>query len=335
MDQSSIQRRTQQLEIETLSPKACLVVNSKGRAREETSTDLRTDFQRDRDRILHSNAFNRLKQKTQVFLAPCGDHYRTRLVHSLEVSQISRTVARGLRLNEDLTEAIALGHDIGHAPFGHAGEEALNEVCPYGFSHSQNSVRVVEFLENHGKGLNLTYEVIDGIRCHSFGDNEAETFEGRIVSICDKVAYINHDIDDAIRAGIIRNDDLPKDCLDVLGYTKSERIATSVKSIIENSKDDVKMDPCAFKAHSKLRKYMFENVYYGNVVQSEQDKARNIVKNLYKHYKLNNSKLPDFYKKIAKDFDVDRAVCDYISGMSDRYIIEQYSNLFIPKLWGI
>lgn len=335
MDHFSIKERTQNIERKILSSNACLAVNSKGRAKKEITDDLRTDFQRDRDRILYSNAFNRLKEKTQVFLAPCGDHYITRLTHSLEVSQISRTVARGLRLNGDLVEAIALGHDIGHSPFGHAGEEILNDVCPYGFSHSENGVRVVNFLENHGKGLNLTYEVIDGIRCHSFGGQVAETLEGRLVGICDKIAYVNHDIDDAIRAGIISKDSLPQNCIRILGDSKSKRISTVVRSIVENSDDDIKMSSEIGEAQNELRNYMFSDVYYSDKVQSEQDKARNIVKMMYRYYKSHNSKLPEFYKQIAKKFDVDRAICDYISGMSDVYITEQYIDFFVPKFLGV
>lgn len=334
MDHFSIRHRTQEIERQILSSNACLVSASKGRAKEEEADDFRTDFQRDRDRILNSNAFSRLKEKTQVFLAPCGDHYRTRLVHSLEVSQISRTIARGLGLNEDLVEAIALGHDIGHSPFGHSGEEVLNQVCPHGFSHSENGVRVVNFLANHGKGLNLTYEVIDGIKCHSFGGDKAKTLEGRLVSVCDKVAYVNHDIDDAIRAGMLSMDDLPQDCLEVLGSSKSRRISTVARSIIQNSDSDIKMSSEVSKAQFKLRDYMFKNIYYSNKVQLEQDKARNIVKMLYKYYRSHNSKLPEFYKQIAKKFDVDRAICDYISGMSDIYITEQYIDFFIPKFLG-
>ena len=334
MDHFSIRHRTQEIERQILSSNACLVSKSKGRAKEEEADDFRTDFQRDRDRILNSNAFSRLKEKTQVFLAPCGDHYRTRLVHSLEVSQISRTIARGLRLNEDLVEAIALGHDIGHSPFGHSGEEVLNQVCPHGFSHSENGVRVVNFLANHGRGLNLTYEVIDGIKCHSFGGDKAKTLEGRLVSVCDKVAYVNHDIDDAIRAGMLSMDDLPQDCLRVLGSSKSQRISTVAKSIIQNSDSDIKMSSEVSKAQFKLRDYMFKNIYYSNKVQLEQDKARNIVKMLYKYYRSHNSKLPEFYQQIAKKFDVDRAICDYISGMSDIYITEQYMEFFIPKFLG-
>ncbi len=334
MDHFSIRHRTQEIERQVLSSNACLVSESKGRAKEEKADDLRTDFQRDRDRILNSNAFSRLKEKTQVFLAPCGDHYRTRLIHSLEVSQISRTIARGLGLNEDLVEAIALGHDIGHSPFGHSGEEVLNQVCPHGFSHSENGVRVVDFLANHGRGLNLTYEVIDGIKCHSFGGDKAKTLEGRLVSVCDKVAYVNHDIDDAIRAGMLSIVDLPQDCLKVLGSSKSQRIATVARSIIQNSDSDIKMSSEVSQAQFKLRDYMFKNIYYSNKVQLEQDKARNIVKMLYKYYQSHNSKLPEFYKQIAKKFDVDRAICDYISGMSDIYITEQYIDFFIPKFLG-
>lgn len=331
----NIRAQNENIERKILSEYACLSENSKGRKEEEKPCDIRTCFQRDKDRILHCNAFKRLKHKTQVFLSPKRDHYRTRLVHSLEVSQISRTVARGIRLNEDLVEAIALGHDLGHAPFGHAGESALNEICPHRFNHAENSVRVVEFLERYGKGLNLSEEVIDGIRWHSHGGQKASTLEGRVVQICDKVAYINHDIEDALRAGIVKEQDLPKHCVEVLGDTKTKRITTIVKSLIENSSDNIFMAQDILDAHMKLREYMFLSVYADTVAQKEQSKAEEIVKIMYRHYLGNITKMPEFYQEIAKKVDKDRAVCDYISGMSDNYIIEAYKDTFIPKAWSI
>jgi dGTPase len=251
----------------------------------------------------------------------------------LEVSQIARTIARALRLNEDLTEAIALGHDLGHTPFGHAGEKALNEVCSFGFTHSIQSVRVVDELEKDGKGLNLTYEVKDGIRCHTNG--QAETLEGRVVKLSDKVAYINHDIEDAIRAGVLKQTDLPYNSLYVLGQTKTQRITSIIHSVIQNSVDDIVMDEKTSEAHFELRNFLFQSLYTNPVAKGEEGKAQDIVKNMFFYFLNSADKLPDFYKEIAKQTTVERAVCDYIAGMSDVYAISVYKELFIPKSWGI
>ena len=328
----NVRQKTEALELQNLSPYAACSSRTIGRRRVEEPCEFRTEYQRDRDRILHCNAFKRLKHKTQVFLSPRRDHYRTRLVHSLEVAQIARTAARGLRLNEDLTEAIALGHDLGHAPFGHAGELALNQICPHSFRHADNSVRVVTELEKEGQGLNLTAEVIDGIACHSSG--QAKTLEGKLVKVCDKVAYVNHDIEDAIRAGVISYHDLPYQCVYILGNTKSKRITTVIRSLIENSSDSIQMSPEVDSAHQKLRSYMFEHVYAGTVAQQEEEKAKKIVEMMYTYYRNHVEEMPLFYQEIAGKSDIDRAVCDYISGMSDNYIIEQYSDRFIPRRWS-
>lgn len=320
-------------EAKTLSAYAALAKNSRGRIFPTEKCDIRTEFQRDRDRILHCNSFRRLKDKTQVFLSPQGDHYRTRLTHTLEVSQIARTIARALMLNEDLTEAIALGHDLGHTPFGHAGERALNEIHEGGFSHNIQSVRVVDHLENYGEGLNLTYEVKNGLACHSDRIPFPQTLEGKIVRISDKVAYINHDIEDAVRGGILREIDLPYDSIYVLGRSKSERISTVVMSIIENSTDDIVMSSEVEKAHNRLKAFMFEAVYNNPMAKSEEGKAEGIVKTLYEHYLKNIDCLHDFYKKIIDKYGKDRAVCDYVAGMTDQYPIEKYKELYIPKVW--
>lgn len=325
--------RTEWLEEKILSEHAALSMHTVGREQKEPLCSIRTEFQRDKDRILHCNAFRRLKHKTQVFLSPRHDHYRTRLVHSLEVSQIARTLARGLALNEDLTEAIALGHDLGHAPFGHAGERALNDVCPDGFAHAQNSVRVVRKIEKEGKGLNLTDEVLDGIRCHTNG--VAKTLEGRLVRISDKIAYVNHDIEDSIRAGILSNQDLPYDCVYILGNTKSKRITTMIQSILENSVDDITIEPTIYQAHMALREFMFKNVYEDPVAQKEQNKAEYIVREMYLYYKKHYHKMPAFYIQLAEDYGLDRGVCDYIAGMSDNYLVEKYMEVFVPKQWSI
>lgn len=326
----NIRERTEYFETKQLSEYAMLASRTKGRKRSEIKCDIRTEFQRDRDRILHCNAFKRLRHKTQVFLAPNRDHYLTRLVHTLEVSQIARTIARGLRLNEDLTEAIALGHDLGHTPFGHAGEAVLNDICPHKFKHAENSVRVVTSLEKDGFGLNLTEETRDGILCHT--DGEAKTLEGRVVKISDKVAYINHDIEDAIRAGVLRKDKLPDDCIEVLGDTKSKRITMIVRSILENTEDDIKMAPEIEAAHIKLRKFMFDNVYYTAPTKKEQErKAGHVVRLMYDYYLNHPEVMPELFRKIASKEDIHQAVCDYISGMTDNYIVEQYTDIFVPN----
>lgn len=329
----NIREQTELLELGTLCEEACTAKNHGKRLRFEEKCPIRTEFQRDRDRILHCNAFQRLKHKTQVFLAPVGDHYRTRLTHSLEVSQIARTIARGLRLNEDLTEAVALGHDLGHTPFGHCGEAALNEVCPHGFKHYLQSVRVVEYIEKNGRGLNLTYEVKNGIACHT--NKVAATREGYIVRLADKIAYLNHDIEDSIRAGVITEAQLPKAAVDVLGHSKSERITTMIVSIINNGAAEIKMDPEVEKAEDILYHYMFENVYSNPIAKSEEVKAKMLIEKLYNHYLKNPDDMPAEYKNITERVGRERAVCDYISGMTDSYAINKYSDIFIPKSWHI
>ncbi len=329
----SIRERTLKRERETLSEYAMLCENTKGRLRAEEPCPVRTDFQRDRDRILHCSAFRRLINKTQVFLAPGNVHYRTRLTHTLEVSQIARTIARSLALNEDLTEAIALGHDLGHTPFGHAGERALNDVFPEGFTHFNQSLRVVDRLERDGEGLNLTYEVRDGILCHTRG-KEADTLEGRIVKIADKIAYINHDIDDAIRGDVISEDDLPFSTHLVLGFTKAQRINTLVMSVIENTADEIKMSDNVAEAFSELHDFMFQSVYTNPVCKSEESRADSMIKQLYKYFSENPKEMPQFYYDLSKSDGAQRAACDYISGMSDNYSVEVFTNLFIPKSWN-
>ncbi len=316
-----------------LSPKACLAVNSKGREVLEEKCSLRTDFQRDRDRIIHSNSFRRLKHKTQVFLSPWGDHYRTRLTHTLEVAQIARTISNGLSLNSDLTEAVALGHDLGHTPFGHAGERALNSVFPGGFHHYEQSLRVVEKLEKGGTGLNLTYEVRDGIVCHTRG-KEADTLEGRIVKLADKIAYINHDIDDAIRGEIMTEEDIPLTIRLSLGTNKSERINTLVTNCVENSKDDIRFSDDIQIPFDELHKLMFSLVYTNPKCKSEETKAIDIILRLYEYFVKNSKKIPEAFNYIIESEGVERAVCDYIAGMSDRYLLSVYQNTFIPSAWA-
>lgn len=327
----TIREQSEVMELGTLCEYACLSRNSGKRARPEPKCPIRTEFQRDRDRILHCNAFRRLKHKTQVFLDPVGDHYRTRLTHTLEVSQIARTLSTALRLNSDLTEAIALGHDLGHTPFGHAGERILNELCPNGFTHYEQSVRVVDYIEKEGRGLNLTYEVKNGIVCHT--NKIAKTREGYIVRLADKIAYINHDIDDSVRAGIITENDLPKDATAVLGHSKSERITTLITSIINNGAENITMSEDVRKALDILSDFMFDNVYRNSVAKSEESKAIMLVEKLYNYFLKNPDKLPDEYKRIREMKGSDRAVTDYIAGMTDSYAIAVYEDLYIPKSW--
>lgn len=317
-----------------LSPNAFLSANSRGRKIGENECDLRTSFQRDRDRIIHSRAFRRLKHKTQVFLSPESDHYRTRLTHTLEVSQIARTIARALRLNEDLTEAIALGHDLGHTPFGHAGERAINDLVDFDFVHYEQSVRVCERLEKNGKGLNLTFEVLDGIKHHTRGD-WANTLEGKIVRFSDRIAYINHDIEDAVRAGVVNACDIPKEITDVLGNTKSQRINTLVSSIVVNSKDDICMDANTNKYYNMLHEFLFEAVYKNPVAKSEETKVLGIVEGLFNYFVKNPDKMSNEYSKICQEEGLERAVADYIAGMTDHYATTVYSNIYIPKAWSI
>lgn len=316
-----------------LCERACFCTNTAGRKISEPESELRTCYQRDRDRIIHCKAFRRLKHKTQVFLSPESDHYRTRLTHTLEVAQIARTIARALRLNEDLTEAIALGHDLGHTPFGHAGERALNEITG-SFAHYEQSVRVCKKLEKNGRGLNLTYEVLDGILHHTKGE-EAHSLEGRIVRTADRVAYINHDIDDAVRAGVISNDDIPRDIAKHLGCTKSQRINTLVTSIVNNSVDTVKMDGETEKYYDLLHEFLFESVYKNPVAKSEETKVKGIVEGLFEYYGKNPEKMSEEYLAITETDGKERAITDYIAGMTDHYAVTAYTNIYIPKAWTI
>ncbi len=329
----TIREQIEIVELGTLCEDACTSKHTGQRREKEAKCPIRTDFQRDRDRILHCNSFRRLKHKTQVFLDPVGDHYRTRLTHSLEVAQIARTISRALRLNEDLTEAIALGHDLGHTPFGHAGEAALNEVSDCGFKHYLQSVRVVDYIERNGQGLNLTFEVKNGIVCHT--DKMALTKEGYIVRIADRIAYINHDIDDAIRAGVLTEADLPESAVSVLGRTKSERITSAIMSIVENGVKEIKMSPEITNAQDELHSFMFEYVYRSSEAKAEEVKAKQLVQKLYQYYLRSPEKMPQLYRDIADKFSKERAVCDYISGMSDGYAIGRYRELFIPKSWAV
>lgn len=315
-----------------LSEYACCASDTRGRERQTELDDLRTEFQRDRDKVIHSNAFRRLKHKTQVYLIPTGDHYRTRLTHTLEVSQIARTISRALSLNEDLTEAIALAHDLGHTPFGHAGERALNEVCEDGFKHYEQSLRVVDLIEKGGEGLNLTFEVRDGILKHT--NDIALTREGYVVRLADVIAYINHDIDDSIRAGIISENDLPREATDILGHSRSERITTLVRSVVDNGAQNLHMDEDVQRAHDMLHRYMFENVYTNPVCKSEEIKARELILRLYSYYEKNPDRLSPLYHRLAERFGMSRAICDYIAGMTDSYAISTFESAFIPKGWN-
>lgn len=319
-----------------LSPYASFSDQSRGRDREEEQCPMRTIYQRDRDRIIHCKAFRRLKHKTQVFLAPEGDHYRTRLTHTLEVAQIARSIARALNLNEDLTEAIALGHDLGHTPFGHAGERTLNSLCHMGFAHYKQSIRVVELLEKDGKGLNLTWEVRDGIVNHRTSGNPS-TLEGKAVRLSDKIAYINHDIDDGIRAGILKESDIPSEYTYVLGNSTKERLNTMISDIVVNSlgKNDIVMSEPVHKAMTDLRKFMFESLYLNPTAKSEEAKADKLITELYRYYVASTDKLPDTYKRFITEFDErpEQVVCDYIAGMSDQYSISKFQEIFVPKAW--
>ncbi len=324
----NIREQQEEMEKRDLSEFATLSVNSKGRRVEEPKCSIRTDFQRDKDRIIYSKAFRRLKHKTQVFIAPEGDHYRTRLTHTLEVSQIARTVARALRLNEDLAEAIALGHDLGHTPFGHIGEKILNEVYSEGFKHNEQSLRVVDVLED----LNLTWETRDGIVNHS-GANMASTLEGQIVKFADRIAYVNHDIDDAERAGLIDDFDLPEECVNILGTTSSSRIDTMVNDIVKASsgKNIISMSEDVYKAMWDLRQFMFDRVYLASRAKTEEIKAGSIIKWLYYYFMENTLELPDEFKSMLLKTGNERVICDYIAGMTDRYAINKFKELFIPE----
>lgn len=321
-----------------LSPYASLSAESAGRDREEEPCDIRPVYQRDRDRILHSKSFRRMKHKTQVFLAPQGDHYRTRLTHTLEVAQIARTIARALRLNEDLTEAIALGHDLGHTPFGHAGERTLNQICPFGFKHYEQSVRVVEVLEKNGKGLNLTKEVRDGILNHSTA-RMPSTMEGKVVRLADKIAYINHDIDDAIRGHIIKEEEIPSEYTNVLGHSLKERLNTLIHDVICSSigRPDILMSEDIETAMHDLRRYMFQSVYTNPVAKGEEVKAQSIIRFLYEYYCQHPFSMPEeFIRRIRiGECTTEKAVCDYIAGMTDQYCVNMFTEINIPKSWKI
>lgn len=329
----SVREMLESREREILSERAIRSSESKGRVRVEKPCEIRTDFQRDRDRIIHSKAFRRLKHKTQVFISPMGDHYRTRLTHTLEVAQIARTIARSLCLNEDLTEAIALGHDLGHTPFGHMGERVLNEICPSGFKHNEQSLRVVDVLEG-GSGLNLTYEVRNGIVCHT-GARRADTLEGRIVAVADKIAYVNHDIDDSIRGGLLSESDIPKEFSDMLGNRHSARIDTMIKAAISGSTHDIGMEPDIYEAMMGLRQFLFDNVYLNKnaEVATEEDKAKNIIEGLYLRFINDIDLIPADARNNSRTDDRNIIAMDYIAGMSDPFAIARYEELFIPKFW--
>ena len=328
-------RIIEERERQTLSPYAALSAETRGREYPIDPCPVRTAFVRDRDRIIHCKSFRRLKHKTQVFLSPIGDHYRTRLTHTLEVAQIARTIARGLLLNEDLTEAIAMGHDLGHTPFGHAGEKVLNSLVTGGFRHNEQSLRVVEKLEN-GKGLNLTFEVRDGILNHP-SDCRAATPEGRIVSLSDRIAYINHDIDDAMRAGILTDGDIPREIADVLGESHRDRINTLVTNMIFHtlSSGELGMDPEISQAMEALRAFMFEHVYKNPVAKGEESKARRILQELFEYYLRHPDALPEDFQPQITFEGMARTVCDYIAGMTDKYAMYKYSELFIPTAWQV
>jgi dGTPase len=345
-----IRESLEEIEKKILSPHARLSSKTKGRAREEQECDLRPAFQRDRDRIIHSKAFRRLKHKTQVFLSPTGDHYRTRMTHTLEVSQIARTISKALRLNEDLTEAIALGHDLGHTPFGHAGEEVLDGIAPQGFSHPEQSLRVVDLLEREGRGLNLTYEVRDGIVKHSKGKGDvipldpserATTLEGHVVRVADIIAYINHDLDDATRAGVIDEKDIPKECSHILGETHGERIDAMVKDVIyttlsaQSDGTALSLSPPILKAMVRLRDFLYDRVYDAEMVHGDFTKASKILIELYEKF---TADVDLFLREIGRDvlYDtVDTCVCDYLAGMTDRYAFNLYERIFLPRPWLI
>lgn len=334
----NIRQKLEKREHKILSPYAAFSDQSKGREQYEAPCDIRPIFQRDRDRILHSKAFRRLKHKTQVFLAPEGDHYRTRLTHTLEVAQIARTIAKALLLNEDLTEAIALGHDLGHTPFGHAGERALNRICPFGFEHHLQSIRVVEVLENRGKGLNLSSEVRDGIRNHQT-EGTPSTLEGKIVRLCDKIAYINHDIDDAIRGRIIREEEIPREYTDVLGHSLGDRLNTLIHDIVSNSEncDDIIMSPEIEAAMHHLREYMFQSVYMNKRAKGQEEQAERLLEQLFLYYQKHLEQLPEEFRLRMEKLDEPsyRVVCDYIAGMTDRYAVAKFKELMIPSAWSV
>ncbi len=331
---SVLKERTYAIEEQFFSPYATKSKDTKGRSREEQPCEMRTDFQRDRDRIIYCKAFRRLKNKTQVFFSPEGDHYITRLTHTLDVAQIARSLARALALNEDLAEATALGHDLGHTPFGHSGERILNKLAPCGFKHNVQSVRVVDVLEKDGMGLNLTWEVRDGILNHQKSGSPA-TLEGRCVRIADKVAYINHDLDDAVRAGVLKPSDVPNDITDVLGKSSKERINTAITSVWRESygKNSVAMGKEVEQASEALRAFMFERVYLTEYARGEEEKAERMLSCMYEYFMKNADKLPEMFVKLLNSCPVEQVVCDYISSMTDRYAIYTFNKIFVPRGW--
>ncbi len=308
---------------------------SRGRLVPEEECPLRTCFQRDIDRITHSKSFRRLKHKTQVFLQPEGDHYRTRLTHTLEVTRLARTAARALQLNEDLAEAVGLGHDLGHTPFGHAGERALRDIHPGGFKHYEQSLRVIDSLEKDGEGLNLSYETRMGILNHTYGAPD-DTMEATLVRFADRIAYINHDLDDALRAGILTLDDVPSEIREALGDSNSQRINAIISNLIDHSRDGVvAMSPAMRDIYELFHNFMYERVYYNPVAKGEESKVKGIISGIYEYYVSHSDKLPDDYKKISERDGLERAVCDYVAGMTDKYALETYSNIFIPMAWSV
>ncbi|MCD8040802.1 MAG: deoxyguanosinetriphosphate triphosphohydrolase [Clostridia bacterium] len=332
-----LKERTYAIEDAFFSPYAKKSKDTAGRRRQEEPCGMRTDFQRDRDRIIYCKSFRRLKNKTQVFFSPEGDHYITRLTHTFDVAQIARSMARALSLNEDLAEAIALGHDLGHTPFGHSGERILNKLSPDGFRHNEQSLRVVDVLEKHGNGLNLTYEVRDGILNHNQLQAEGVpiTLEGKCVCYADRIAYINHDLDDAIRAGVLKADDVPKDIVAVLGSTSKERINTAITSVYlaSRGKNYVSMGKEVKQASDALRTFMFDRVYYTPFAQGEEVKAERMISALYEYFVDNPAALPETYYKLIGVCTPEQAVCDYISSMTDRYAVYTFNRLFVPKGW--
>jgi dGTPase len=330
---ATARERTEEIERDTLSSHASLASASKGRERAEPQDPLRTCYQRDRDRIVQSKAFRRLKHKTQVFLAPEGDHYRVRLTHTLEVSQIARTAARALRLNEDLTEAIALGHDLGHTPFGHLGEQALTPFLGRPFRHNEQSLRIVDHLENDGRGLNLSWEVRDGIVNHTWSMPQPSTAEAQIVRFADRIAYINHDADDAVRAGVLEEGELPPEALEVLGRTHSERINTLVTDLVQQSGagPEVRLSDDVFRALDVMRDFLFDRVYLRDEARAEQDKAIGLVRTLFAHYLDHPDQVPEEYHRAPGDLPT--RVADYIAGMTDRFALRVYEQLFLPQGW--
>ncbi|MDP8957369.1 MAG: deoxyguanosinetriphosphate triphosphohydrolase [Actinomycetota bacterium] len=328
-----MRERTEEIERQVLSQRAVLSAESKGRDRPENADPLRTEFQRDRDRIIHAKAFRRLKHKTQVFISPEGDHYRVRLTHTLEVSQIARTAARALRLNEDLTEAIALGHDLGHTPFGHLGEEALTPFLSRPFRHNEQSLRIVEYLEDQGRGLNLTWEVRDGIVNHTWSMPLPSTLEGQVARFADRIAYVNHDVDDALRAGILTPDELPNEVLDILGSTHSERVRTLVQDLVAESEraEEIRLSSMTLRALNALRDFLFDTVYLRDDARAEQEKAIQVVRSLFEYYLQHPEAVPAEYASAPGDLPT--RVADYIAGMTDRFALRTYEQLFLPRGW--